>query len=159
MGWRNKITTSIHGRRLGLQELSSSETGATRGQAEVLVGVDEFRQSVTTSESTATNLAAYGLSFITGSSAASSSVFTLDPPIPGVRKLLYFTSTGDKGCYLKTANSETITSLYGSSFTVIKSTMGGFFEMMGLTTAIWGMPGLTSGTSNSTAPLSFATST
>lgn len=158
MAWNNNIITSIFGRRVGLQPMSTVQNGGGK-PAEFLVGPSDFRVGVTTAESTGTNLLPYGLSFVAGSSAASSSVFTLDPPIPGVRKLLYFPSTGDKNVYLKSANSETFKSTVGSSFTTIQSTAGGLLELIGVTTAIWAAFGLTSGTSSQASGFALTTTT
>lgn len=155
MSWANKLLTSIFGSRLGLQPLSSAVSGSGRTGAtpDVLVGPEDLRMGVTTSETTATNLAAWGISYLT--SAASSGVYTLDPPIPGVRKKLVFQTTGAT-VYVKTANSETFLSSLGSSMTVVKSTqnVAGMLDLVGLTTAQWGMQyGL------STASLSLTTTT
>lgn len=153
-----KVITSIKGNRLGLSILSSGETGTSK-KLEFLVGPDALRWGNTTAETTSTNLSAVGLSRVDGSSAASSSVFTLDPPIPGIEKLIYFGSTGDKNCYVKTANSETLHSSRGSSFTTVQSTIGGCLRLVGVTTAIWGAPGLTSGTSSQSPGFALTTST
>ena len=149
--------TSIYGRRLGLQVLSTNQSGGRR-PAELLAGPDAFRDPVTTSESTGTNLEAFGVSRITGSSADSSSVFTLDPPIPGVQKTLYFSSTGNTACYVKTKNGETFHTTIGSSHTTLKSTIGGAVVLTGLTTAVWGAP-ITSGTSSNAGGFTLTTST
>lgn len=135
----NKITTSIHGRRLGLQTMSTGETGSARGPAEFLVGPEDLRQDVTTGESTGTNIAPYGVSSIFGTSAASTPVYTLDPPIPGVRKIVRFGST-DSALYVKMASGCAIagTSLATTGATVIRSSGGGNAQLIGLTTALWG---------------------
>lgn len=162
MAYHNKITTSIYGRRLGLQGMSSVETGgavATGSQFhEFVVGAQDIRLGVTTAESTATNAKAYGISNFPGTSAASSSVYTLDPPIPGVRKFLAFNTTAN-GVYVKTANSETFLTTMGTSFTTIKSTVGGVIELIGFTTAQWLAPALTSGTSSQGSGFVLTTST
>ena len=145
MAYGNKITTSKHGRRLGLQAMSTAETGGSR--AEFLVGPDEFRVGVSTAETTSANLKPYGISHIIGTSVDSSSVFVLEAPIPGVTKTLYFGSTGNTACYVKTAGGETIHSTIGSSHTTIKSTVGGMCMLTGVTTAKWASLGITSGTS------------
>lgn len=145
MNYGDKIITSVYGRRLGLQNSSSGQFGTSK-RIDLLVGPDAFRSLVTT-ETTATNLSACGISKISGSSAASSSVFTLDPPIPGVDKTLWFTSTGDKNCYVKTANSETFQSTMGSSFTTLQCTAGGLVRLVAVSTAIW-LASITSGTSS-----------
>ena len=157
MSWADKITTSVLGRRLGLQTMSSVATGGSAA-GEFAVGPEDVRLGVTTAESTATNLKAWGLSNCHGTSAASSSVYTLDPPIPGVRKYLAFDSTAN-GVYVKTANNETFLSTVGSSFTTIKSTAGGCLQLLGLTTAIWLAFDLTSGTSSNASGYGLSTST
>lgn len=140
-----KQYTSMFGRRMGLQRLSSSETGGTGG-IETIVGPEAVRMGVTTAESTGTNVKAYGVSFLPGTSAASSSVYVLDPPIPGVRKTVIF-SSGTTPQYLRTANAETFrTSADSTIATVLLSTLtGATVDLIGLTTAIWGL--LTNGTS------------
>jgi hypothetical protein len=140
MSWANKITTTLFGSRFGLQSASSNITGAARGgnAPDFINGPEDIRMGVTTAETTATNLAAYGVSYLT--SAASSGVYTLDPPIPGVRKTVVFGTTGAT-IYLKTANSETFISTLGTSMTVAKSTQNtmGVLNLLGLTTAQWGV--------------------
>ena len=140
----NNIITSIHGRRIGLQAQSSVATGGTGG-ADLLTGPSEFKPGITTGETTATNLKAFGLSFISGTSAASSSVYTIDPPIPGVRKTVVF-SSANTPIYLKTNGGETFrTSADSTIATVLSSTLtGAVVELIGLTTAMYGL--LTNGT-------------
>lgn len=155
MAYADKIITSLFGRRIGLQFMTTGQSGSGRsGSApDFLVGVESVRLGVTTAETTATNLAAYGVSYIT--SSVSSGVFTLDPPIPGVEKFVHFGTTGATN-YVKTANGETFQSSQGTTFSVIKSTQNvvGTVRLMGLTTAIWGMaPGL------STASFALSTTT
>lgn len=155
MAYPDKSLPSIFGRRLGLQPMSTTQTGSGRAGSvpDFVVGAEAVRMGVTTAETTATNLAAYGVSYIT--SSVSSGVYTLDPPIPGVEKVLHFGTTGATN-YVKTANGETFQSSQGSTFSVIKSTQNivGSLRLMGLTTAIWGMaPGL------STASFALSTTT
>lgn len=157
MAYGDKITTSKHGRRLGLQSMSTAETGGSK--SEFLVGPDDFRVGVSTAETTSTNLKPYGVSHVLGTSADSSSVFTLEAPIPGVEKILYFPSTGDTAVYVKTAGSETFHSTLGSSGTTIKSTIGGVLRLTGVTTAVWAVGGLTSGTSSQAGGFAVSTST
>lgn len=157
MAYGNKVTTSLHGRRLGLQRMSTAETGGSRD--EFLVGPDDFRIGVTTAESTATNLKPFGVSADLGTSAASSAVYTLEPPVPGVRKIIAG-STANGPAYVKTANGETISTTVGSSFTTVKiSSVGGTFELIGLSTGRWLALGLTSGTSSQASSFSLTTTT
>lgn len=140
MGFAARITTSLFGNRFGLQSMSSnvSGTGRSGNPPDFLCGPEDIRMAVTTSETTATNLAAWGVSYLT--SAASSGVYTLDPPIPGVRKTVVFGTTGAT-LYLKTANSEVFISTLGTSMTVAKSTQNAMaaLNLIGLTTAQWGV--------------------
>lgn len=151
MSWANFITTTLFGRRLGLQTMSTSQSGsAVVGRsADLLVGAEQVKMGVTTAESTATAAPAYGVSFFPGTSAASSAVYSLDPPIPGVMKYLVFNSTSQGPIYVKTANGETIVSTQGTTFSIVKSTGNqvGVLPLVGLTTAIWGtIPGLSTAT-------------
>jgi hypothetical protein len=159
VAYANKIFTSLFGRRLGLQNMSTTESGGSRGFQEYLVGPEELRVGVTTAETTSTNLNPHGISRLPGTSAASSAVYTIDPPVPGVRKLVM--GTTDNGpVYLKTVNNETIVTTAGSSFTTVKvSSVGGVFELVGLTTAIWLGLNLTTGTSSQASGFGLTTST
>lgn len=154
MAYQDKIITSLYGRRLGLQLMTTAQTGG-RATANLLVGPDMgIREPVgsgnlgatTAGESTGTGVLAWGVSFLTGTSAASSSVYVLDPPIPGVRKTVAFSSVNTP-MYLRTKNAETFrTSADSTIATVISSTLtGAVVELIGLTTAMWGL--LTNGTS------------
>lgn len=159
MAFKTKYTTSLHGRRFGLQRMTTPETGSAHGAVDFLVGAEAVRMGLTTAPTTSTNLKSYGVADIAGTSADSSSVFTLDPPIPGIPVFLYFRSTGNTACYVKTANSETIHSTIGSSHTTIKSTIGGVAMLVGLTTAKWASLGITSGTSSNAGGFTVTTST
>ena len=105
-----------------------------------LVGPDGVRVDVSTAETTATgeSVPAYGMSYLTGTSVASTPVYELDPPIPGVAKTIAFGST-DSALYVKTSGGEYIIgSSIGSSATVIRSSLGGVVQLVGLTTAKYG---------------------
>jgi hypothetical protein len=159
MSYGSKILTSIFGRRLGLQRMSSAETGGTRGTNEFLVGPESLRLGATTAETTSTNLQPFGLSVLPGTSAGSSAVYTLDPPIPGVMKFIAG-STDNGPVFVKTANGETISTTLGSSWNTVKiSSFGGSFLLVGLTTARWLSLGLTSGTSSQASGFGITTST
>ncbi len=159
MAFGSKIITSLFGRRVGLQRMSTGESGGSRGTQEYLVGPADFRVGITTAETTSTNLQPHGLSVLPGSSAASSAVYTIDPPVPGVFKTV-FGATDNGPVYLKTANSETIVTSAGSTFTTVKvSSLGGAFQLVGLTTAAWLGLNLTSGTSSQASGFGLTTST
>lgn len=147
-----KIRTSFFGRKVGLQEMSTAESGSgTPGHAYFLAGeVTDIRRDVTNPETTAVNLKAYGLSNL---STGSSAVHVLDPPIPGLIKDIY--SSGGSTVYFKTANSETMESSRGSTFTVARFQQIGLVRMIGLTTARW----LIGGAIDSTAVCALTTTT
>jgi len=148
--------TSLFGRRLGLSALTTPQSGSSRGLREYLAGPEDVRRTVT-AETTATNLPPDGVSRVNGTSAASSAVYTLDPPIPGVTKWLSFENTGNGPIYVKTANGETFISTQGTTFSIIKSTNNtvGLIGLMGVTTAVWQM--LNTGLSSATFALSTTT--
>lgn len=159
MAYNSQLNTSLFGRRFGLQNMSTGQSGGSRGARDYLVGPESLRVASTTAETTATNLDPFGISYLPGTSAASSAVYTIDPPIPGVRKTIVC-STANGPVYLKTVNSETIQSTVGSSFTTIKgSSVGGCFDLVGLTTAIWAAIGITSGTSSQASSFGLSTTT
>ncbi len=136
MAFKDKIRTSIHGRRLGLQGMTTGESGGSRGEQEYLVGPEALRGNVSTAETTSTNLHPHGVSKLVSSSAASSQVYTIDPPIPGVRKVIL--NSTDAVAYVKTANDETIVSSKGSTNTVVTMPVGGAACVLeGFTTAQW----------------------
>ena len=131
------ITTSIFGRRFGLNALSSGQTGGSFGPDEYLVGPSGFRSLVTTADTTSAGVRASGIAVLTGTSVASTPVYVLDPPIRGVKKTIVFSST-DSAIYVRTKNAEYIVgSSLGSSATVVKSSGGGAVELMGLSTSQW----------------------
>jgi len=145
MAWQSLINTSLFGRRFGLQNGTTNVTGGSVA-TDYLVGPADLRKGVTTAETTSANLAAHGVSWIT--SSVSSGVYTLDPPVPGVTKVLHFTSTGNSQ-YLKTANGEFFSSSQGTTFSVLKSTsnVAGDVMLVGVSTGVWGvLSGVSTGT-------------
>lgn len=137
----SKANTSLRGRELGIQRLTTAESGGPY-PAHFLVGtVTDIRPDVTFPETTATYLQAHGLSVL---STGSSAVHTLAPPIPGIEKTIC--CTGGATAYVKTAGSETIESTAGSSFTVMKWTAAATqtLRLVGLTTARWILTNVTS---------------
>ena len=151
MAYGNNITTSLYGRRFGLQSMSSGQTGSANGMHEYLVGPSDIRLGASTADTTATATKPHGITIFVGTSVASTPVYSLDPPIPGVRKIVAFGST-DSALYVKTKNAEYIWgSSLGSSATVIRSSGGGVVELIGLTTAIWGVMNISSTAVNTVA--------
>lgn len=137
----NKITTSLYGRRFGLQMMTSGESGSANGAREYLVGPSDIRCSLSTADTTSKATPPDGISYLFGTSVASTPVYSLDPPVPGMRKRIVFGST-DSAIYIKTANAEPIagTSLGNTGAgcaTAVVSSGGGSVELIGLTTGIW----------------------
>lgn len=153
--YSSKIITSIKGARLGLSFLSSGETGTSK-KLEFLVGPDAYRAQHSTAETTSTNLAPTGISVLDNSSAGSSQVFTIDPPIPGCEKTIVFKTTANS-IYLKGPGSETFQSSQGTSNTVLKSTntVVGAIKLIPVSTAAW----MVSAAGLSTASFALSTTT
>jgi hypothetical protein len=150
MANNNSILTSIYGKRLGLQSYSSGQSGGSKGAQEFLVGPDDIRVGVTTNESTGTPMNAGGVSYLVGTSVASTPVFQLAPPIPGVRKVIFFGST-DSAIYVKaSAATHAIagTSLGATSCGAIRSSGGGAIELIGLSTSLYGVMNISSSAVN-----------
>lgn len=152
MAYSGFQTVSLHGRRLGLQLMSTSVTGSgIPGEVQdFLVGAGDIRKATTTADTTSKNLNAHGQAYLQGTSAGSSSVYTLDPPIPGVHKVIAV-APNITPVYIKLMNQATegILTTAGSTFTVIKcSSAGGSIEMVALTTALWTSADLTTAAGN-----------
>lgn len=148
MAYGNLITTTILGRRAGLQSMSTNQTGTgLAGRIpEFLVGVEDIRKEVTTADTTATSLKAWGNSVLsTGLSADATAVFRLDPPIPGIEKTIAWLSTtvGTMASKIFVTNSTGggagFQTSGGSSFTCVASSAGAVLRLIGLTTALWGV--------------------
>ena len=157
MAFSDRINESIRGRTLGFEFLSSAKHGTTK-TGRMLVGPEVLRIGNTTAETTATNLAAYGQSVLNNSSAGSSQVFTLDPPIPGVQKTVVFNSTVNTQ-YLRASTDASITFItatQGTTKCIIASTnlSAAALTLVGITTAVWAAHG-----SISTGHFNFTTST
>ena len=161
MAYSALATKSIWGKQLGIQSMSTSVSGSGIAGLVVdyLVGAADIRKETTTADTTGVNLKAHGNSYLQGTSVGSSSVYVLDPPIPGVKKMLTFGATNGP-FHVRTANSETILTSAGSSWTVISaSSMGGSLELTGVTTALWTSPDLASGTSSQASSFTLTTTT
>lgn len=148
MAYGNNITTTIFGRRMGLQTMSTNQTGtgAAARQPEFLVGPEDVRKEVTTADSTGTYLKPWGMSVLsTGLSADATPIYRLDPPIPGVEKTIVWLSTtiGTMASKVWVTNSTGggagFQTSGGSSFTCVASSAGAVLKLVGLTTALWGV--------------------
>jgi acetylglutamate synthase len=149
MSWTDKITTTIFGRRLGLQTFSTAQSGASAGRTfDVLVGAEAVRPYVSSAETTSTNMPAFGVSFLTTTSTTNS-VYTLDPPISGVEKTIVIgsTNTATNMISVRTSTGATVcfTSSNGSTLCVIASSGGSqsVIRLVGINSTQWASVGLT----------------
>ncbi len=148
MPYQTFITTTLFGRRFGLQTMTTNQSGAGLAgrQPEFLVGPEDIRKEVTTADSTATSLKAWGNSVLsTGLSADATAVFRLDPPIPGVEKTIVWLSTtiGTMSAKIfatiSTGNGGGFQTSGGSSFSCVASSAGAVLRLIGLTTSLYGV--------------------
>ena len=149
---RSSILTSIYGRRLGLAQLSTSQSGGTKGQIDLLQGFDDVCLPISSAESTAIPMDAGGISYLVGTSVASTVVFQIAPPIPGVRKQIFFGST-DSAIYVRPSvatHAFAGSSLGATACGAIRSSGGGMVELMGLSTSLYGVVGSVSSTAVNT---------
>lgn len=153
MSFEARMNTSIHGRELGLQRMSSGEMGSTH-PSRFLVGPEGIRQNVSSAETTSVILRPFGVSNL---STVSSGVHTLAPPIPGIHKTVV--CTGGATEYVKSANAETFESSRGSTFTTLKFNAYGIAEMVGFTTARWLLLGMAGDSGDSANAPAIALST
>lgn len=112
--------TSLFGYKLGLGSIE--ELRAPGGLA-----------TDVTAESTGTNLKAGGVSTIASTSGAKS--YTLDAPVPGVRKTIWCTAGS-------TANTSKVTSsasFDGTNFAATFNAAGDALELVGLSATRWGI--------------------
>lgn len=146
MAYGSNILTQLYGRRVGLQLMTSAVAGfnAAGRLAEFLVGPEDIRKEVTTGDSTATALKAWGVSLLTTNlSADATAVFRLDPPIPGVEKTLVWGSTtiGTMSAKIfatiSTGNGGGFQTSGGSSFSCVASSAGAVLRLQGVTTALY----------------------
>ena len=143
MAFEDKILTQVHGRRLGLQRVTTAISGGTLGDHEFLVGsYDGQRLDATTADTTAKSITPFGMHTLNASSVASSQVFFIDPPIPGTGPV-YIRNSGVDTMYLRAASSAAgtapiIATSNGSSQTTVKvSTLSNGFMLVPMTTAVW----------------------
>lgn len=144
-GLRSKIITSLFGRRIGLGFGSTYD-----GEPSVLYGVRAVAEQVegissagSTIVSTAVtnNLSPFGVSLVGATAASATTAYNLAAPIAGVRKTIFNPTTGSvtfltTGAGAFVCSSGSITSTYGS---VTLNGKGVGIELLGLTTALWGV--------------------
>ncbi len=144
-GLRNQLLTQIFGRRLALAPGNSSDSNI-----EYLVGPRALREQVEgfssagstiTSTSVASLLSPYGVSVVGATGASATTAYQLAAPVPGVRKVIFNPTTGQanigttaQGAFI--CSTASAASTQGNIFLVGK---GAYAELMGLTTALWGL--------------------
>ena len=144
-GLRSQYLTQIHGRRLALDP-NDYLVGPRDLRVQVEGGSSAGSTVITTSVVGGTTLSNWGISMVGATGASASTAYTLPPPIPGVRKIIFNPTTGHAQfsttvnttsvSYICSTGSVTSTynlvSLYGKGTNV---------ELIGLTTALWGLLG------------------
>lgn len=123
---RGLILTSIFGRRLGLDD------------KECLVGPKDVRVAIEDISTTAaTSALPYGHTRVLTSGSSQTGSYTLQAPIPGVRKSFSLQSTST-GTMQFTATNAAFLTASGTSAAVISLITGGaFVELMAVTTNYW----------------------
>lgn len=133
--YRSRILTSLYGARLGLDTDN------------MLVGPPEHKLGVATNGSTANALPAHGVSML---AAAAASTYTMDAPIVGVRKYLFANCTAASSINVLTGVDVLSSGSTGARRILMKG-LGDAVELIGLTTALWGLISAGSGVVLSTS--------
>lgn len=134
-GVRNRLVTSIFGRRLGLES-----NNALGGMVGVINPISGFSSGGTTITSTdvGTAIPAYGLTAVGASGASATTAYVLAAPIPGVRKTLFVPTTGYAVVLSSTGSFYCSTASVTSTYQIATFTgKGNVLELMGVTTALW----------------------
>lgn len=134
-GLRSQILDSIKGRKFGLDVNSDLVVRSVR---QPVMGTTGGTTILSTASAT---LPAYGVSMVGSSGTSGATSYVLDAPIPGVRKTIFNPTTGTvvlgttaAGAFICSTGSATST--YGYATFAGK---GNILEMIGLTTALWGV--------------------
>jgi len=88
MSYNRPASSMLDGRRIGLLPMTSAQNWDWQDRAravDFLVGPEDLRRGVTTAETYRRQRSRMGRSFLNGPRRISS-VYVLDPPIPGVRR-------------------------------------------------------------------------
>lgn len=149
---KDRIVPSLFGRRFGL---ARSPNGQTYEFLAGPVGLQNAIEDITTTA--ATSATPHGHTQVLTSGSSQLGLYTLQSPIPGVRKTLSLnsTSTGNQQFQLTSAVLYTSSGGSGSTMFNLKG-FGAGIELMGLTTGIWQQIGAAS---SAQALVTFTTST
>lgn len=137
---KDRIVTSLYGRRFGL---GRSPNGQTYEFLAGPVGIQGATEDITTTA--ATSAIPHGHTQVLTSGSSQLGLYTLQAPIPGIRKTLSLnsTSTGTMQFQLTSATLVTATGATGSTMINLRGA-GACIELLGLTTAIWQQVGAVS---------------
>ena len=145
---RNATLTSIHGRRLGIDD------------KEYLVGVKSVRVAVEDISTTAaTSAINYGITRVLTSGSSQTGSYTLQAPVAGVTKILALNSTSTGGQQFTATSATIYTASAGTTSAVVNLfAPGASVQLFAVTTDRWVVVGGSLGTT--TTPLvTFTTST
>lgn len=144
-GLRSQLVTSIFGRRLAL-DVGDYLVGPRAFREQVEGGIAAGSTVITTSVAGGTTLSVWGISMVGATAASASTAYTLPAPVPGVRKIIFNPTTGHAQ-FSTTVNTTSVS--YICSTASVTSTYnlvslygkGTNVELIGLTTALWGLLG------------------
>lgn len=135
-GLRSQVLKSLFGRRIGLD--NDGYLVGPPGVRQPVMGVTDGSTLVSTASAT---VPAYGVSMVGSTGTSASTGLALDAPVPGVEKTLINVTTGQAvvgttaaGAFICSTGS--ITSTFG---TITMAAKGAVCELIGLTTALWGV--------------------
>lgn len=135
-GIRSQLLTSIFGRRLALDS------------ADFLIGPKDIRYqieglssagSTITSTAVATSLSNWGVSLVGATLASATTAYNLTAPTPGVRKVLFNVTTGVAVILTSGANIVSTASVGSTLNQITFVGKGAMADLIGLTTALWGL--------------------
>ena len=124
---RSAILTSVVGRRMGLDA-----NGFLVGPADIRLQIEDITTTAATSAS------AYGITRVMTSGSTQTGSYTLQAPIPGVRKTLMLTSTstGIMVFFPTNATVQTSSGLAGSTVFSLRG-LGAVMDLLAVSTSLW----------------------
>jgi|SRR6185312_1512230 len=151
---RNRLITSMWGRRFGLTHGNSSDQNPhyLAGHVGSIAPIEGWNAAGSTvvSTSVANQLAPYGLSIVGATGASATTGYTLSAPVPGVDKTIFCPTSGYAVITLASGNFVTTAS---STCTIATfSGKGQSLQLTGLSTAWYGVMNYQNITSVTTGP-------
>lgn len=149
---KDRAVTSLYGRRFGLGRSPNGQLYEFLGGP---VGIQKQIEDITTTA--ATSASPHGHTKVLTSGSTQIGLYTLQAPIPGIRKTLSLnsTSTGTMQFQLTNAILYSATGTSGSTMFQLRG-MGACIELLGLSTGEWQQIGYSS---SAAALILFSTST